>query len=83
MRRRPRRGVGVHGDLTLRAETVTRAAILRRNVPAVAQAKRVPGSAHLSVATRIEAKAENRSRSWFTAKRDAEVPSEQGIELLP
>ena len=70
---------GVHGGLwTLRAETITRAPILRsfrRSVPAVARARPVPESARRSAAMRMDAKAEKRSRSWLAGKRVAEVRS--------
>ena len=71
--------------LTLRIETVTRAPILRslrRSVPAVARARRVPCSARRRAWKRIEAKAEKRSRSWLAAKRDAEGPVGEEIQLL-
>ena len=64
--------------LTLRAETITRAPVLRslrRSVPAVARASPVPASARRRAAMRMEAKAEKRSRSWLAGRREAEVRS--------
>ena len=71
--------------LTLCAETITRAPILRsfrRSVPAVARARPVPASARRSAAMRMEVKAEKKEPELVGGEAGGGGPVGEQVELL-